>query len=172
MNRHRVLLGLRIACTAVCGLAAVLLVVLWVRSYWWYHSISVPSPARVIVQSLLGTVTVIKYPPPKPLGYVLKGGWKVFAVEDLRIPYSPLPPIPQWSYKVDQTQFTFGFPYWFAVTVFSIIAGLPWLRWRFSLRTMLIAMTLVAVVLGLVVLFTRERAAVPPIDVGDFPADF
>ena len=33
----------------------------------------------------------------------------------------------------------------------------PWMRWRFSLRSLLIAMTLVAVVLGLIAVFSIKR---------------
>jgi hypothetical protein len=36
------------------------------------------------------------------------------------------------------------------------ILVIPWLRWRFSLRNLLIATTLVAVVLGLAVYATRK----------------
>jgi hypothetical protein len=46
------------------------------------------------------------------------------------------------------------FPHWFAVTLLTTIALLPWSlshRWRFTLRTLLIATTLVAIVLGLIV---------------------
>ena len=48
-------------------------------------------------------------------------------------------------------------PHWFDITVSSdfLIAAAPWLRWRFSLRTLLIATTLVAVVLGLIVWAAR-----------------
>ena len=42
-------------------------------------------------------------------------------------------------------------PHWFAVALAATFAATPWLRWRFSLRTLLIAITLVALVLGLVV---------------------
>jgi hypothetical protein len=42
-------------------------------------------------------------------------------------------------------------PYWLLVITFAATTTLPWLRWRFSLRTLLIATTLVAIVLGLVV---------------------
>jgi hypothetical protein len=44
-------------------------------------------------------------------------------------------------------------PYWFIVLVTAAFSVAPWIQWskRFSLRTLLIAMTLVAVVLGLVV---------------------
>jgi hypothetical protein len=42
-------------------------------------------------------------------------------------------------------------PHWFIIAVAGLLAALPWLRWRFSLRTLLIGMTVVAVVLGLVI---------------------
>jgi hypothetical protein len=37
-----------------------------------------------------------------------------------------------------------------------VIATLPWFRWRFSLRTLLIVTTLIAVGLGLIVYFSRQ----------------
>jgi hypothetical protein len=46
------------------------------------------------------------------------------------------------------------FPYWSGVLLAVTLAAAPWIRqlnWRFSLRALLIAITLVAVVLGLVV---------------------
>jgi hypothetical protein len=48
----------------------------------------------------------------------------------------------------------YAFPHWFVVLLFTTLAAAPWLFkicWRFSLRTLLIATTLVAVVLGLIV---------------------
>jgi hypothetical protein len=42
-------------------------------------------------------------------------------------------------------------PVWFAILTTATLASAPWLRWRFSLRTLLIATTLVAVVLSLIV---------------------
>ena len=42
-------------------------------------------------------------------------------------------------------------PYWSLVVSVSFPAVIPWIRWRFSLRTLLIVTTLVAVVLGLIV---------------------
>jgi hypothetical protein len=47
------------------------------------------------------------------------------------------------------------FPHWFAILIACAASIAPWLAWRFSLRTMLIAMTLVAVALGLVVWAVR-----------------
>ena len=42
-------------------------------------------------------------------------------------------------------------PYWFLTLFSAALAAAPWLRWRFSLRTLLLAITLIAVVLGLIV---------------------
>ena len=49
-------------------------------------------------------------------------------------------------------------PYWFAVFVSATSASAPWLsrlEWRFSLRTLLIAITLIALGLGMVAWLTR-----------------
>jgi hypothetical protein len=42
-------------------------------------------------------------------------------------------------------------PHWFSALLMAMAATAPWIKWRFSLRTLLIATTLVAVVLGLAV---------------------
>jgi hypothetical protein len=41
-------------------------------------------------------------------------------------------------------------PHWFVALLFAALAALPWIRPTFSLRTLLIATTLIAVLLGLV----------------------
>jgi hypothetical protein len=50
-------------------------------------------------------------------------------------------------------------PHWFLVALTALPATLvvlPWLRWRFSLRTLLIATTVVAAILGLLVYAVRR----------------
>jgi hypothetical protein len=42
-------------------------------------------------------------------------------------------------------------PYWLLASLSAALSFIPWVRWRFSIRTLLVAITLVAVVLGLVV---------------------
>jgi hypothetical protein len=42
-------------------------------------------------------------------------------------------------------------PYWAMIVAVATVAPAPWFRWRFGMRTLLIATTLVAVVLGLIV---------------------
>jgi hypothetical protein len=49
-------------------------------------------------------------------------------------------------------------PHWFPVLVAPTLAVVPWLRWRYSLRTLLIATTVVAVVLGLAVYAARNNS--------------
>ena len=43
-------------------------------------------------------------------------------------------------------------PHWFVTLLFALFAAIPWIRrkWRFSLRTLFIVTTLVAVMLGLI----------------------
>lgn len=49
------------------------------------------------------------------------------------------------------------FPLWSLLLVMAVTSTLPWIRWsrRFSLRTLLIAMTLVAALLGAIVWATK-----------------
>lgn len=75
------------------------------------------------------------------------------------------------SWTADATGFRI--PYWCLALVSSCVAIIPWLRLhmrpRFSLRTLLIAMTLLAVLLGLMVYLSTKPPAAPPIDHVDLP---
>jgi hypothetical protein len=48
-------------------------------------------------------------------------------------------------------------PFWFPVVISACLGSLPWVRWsrQFSLRTLLVAMTLVAIVLGMIAVMYR-----------------
>jgi len=50
-------------------------------------------------------------------------------------------------------------PYWFVLLLAAVVGTVPWIRFIFSLRTMLIAVTAIAALLGLARLatFTSER---------------
>jgi hypothetical protein len=69
---------------------------------------------------------------------------------------------PTQAERVDYSKFGFKriynqrecgvqFPYWFAVAVSAVCIAIPWIPWshRFSLRTLLIGMTLIAIALGI-----------------------
>jgi hypothetical protein len=55
---------------------------------------------------------------------------------------------------IADTMFLTG-PMWYFVAAVVVVASLPWLLNRFRLRTLQIAMTLVAVVLGLIIYASR-----------------
>jgi len=57
------------------------------------------------------------------------------------------------------TEFGFLLPHWFLIALSATFAAVPWIRQlklRFSLRTLLVATTLIAVVLGLITYAARK----------------
>jgi hypothetical protein len=139
-------------------MACVLLVVLWVRSYWRQDVFALPlaTSGSVWMSSIYGVVLFCT---------TSERGSRVWerddAINDAAAAY--------WKRVVRPKTFAgFGvdrstpvtvvlLPHWFAVLVFATSAAAPWMRWskRFRLRTLLIATTLVAVVLGLIVWAVR-----------------
>jgi hypothetical protein len=153
--RPRFLRYWRIAFSAGCGLAAVLLMLLWVRSCWTCDSVIIPfsNSWRVGFGSLPGScgveiskinvyvlrwntneVDVISRSMPKPYSKFYTGIWGRFAYINSAGPGILIPD-------------------WFLIGVAVALSAAPWIRWsnRFSLRTLVITTTLVAVVLGLIV---------------------
>ena len=134
---------LRITWTAICLIACVLLIALWVRSYWWLDKVSFPT-STTIATSYRGTLDATS--DAKKMHTAWSGSVSISAKD---IP-ACVAPGPSWHFSSTLGNTSVGFPYWFAVVVFASLATAPWLR-RFSLRTLLIATALVAVVLGLIV---------------------
>ncbi len=132
---HRFLRYLRIAFSATCGIACVLLIVLWVRSYWWMDSTGYLTSVqgKLFVQEYL----IIN----SPTGSAFRGPCGITSLPT------------GWGFVPIDGGVTL--PIWSLVVPMAILAAVPWIRWRFSLRTLLIATTLVAVVLGLIVWLVR-----------------
>jgi hypothetical protein len=125
---------LRIAFSAVCGTLCVLLVMSWVLSYYAKDSFDFTALNRgVVVRSRNGSLGVKTY---------------------VNVMVTP-----RFHHRYYRGRF--DVPYWFPTVLFAIvglIVAAPWirqLRWRFSLRTLLIATTLVAVLLGVAVMMLR-----------------
>ena len=54
----------------------------------------------------------------------------------------------RWPFMADNERLWPMIPHWFPAALFAILAAAPWLRRRFSLRTLLFAMTMAAIVLA------------------------
>jgi hypothetical protein len=143
---------LRIAFSCTCGIAAVLLIVLWVRSYrvGEWVTIRYSENADVFVWSTVGQIRV---------------GWELTSGE--RVGYSRIIQSPQDRRMPSKMNFL-GFgtasiwgisfaavPQWFPLVLVVTLGTVPWLRWHFRLRTVLISITLIGLILGLIIATRR-----------------
>jgi hypothetical protein len=140
---------LQIAWSVFCGVACVLLIVLWVRSYWRLELIAKSTSGIFLTRIVSNSGSVYFFKQDMGVSKFDRG----------------------WSYgrslKVQPNEGRFGFgrehegffvPHWLLILISATFAVLPWIRqlqYRFSLRTLLMATTLVAVVLGLAVWAAR-----------------
>lgn len=139
----------RIAFSVVCGLVCVLLVVLWVRTHFAIDNISGPLASStgfgitsrhdgvglVINSGYRSQWRIVKYPPNEDFSSAVDYETVLGFVQ----------------YQTMANGFRIRVPYWSLILLSAISGGLPWLSYRFSLRTLLIATTVIAAVLGLVV---------------------
>jgi hypothetical protein len=143
----------RIAWSVACVVACVLLIALWVRSNWWLDEIWITLPSNralgFISAANCGSIGIQQRGSDKS---VYTGG---YSRAELQKEQKSSRIFRGFSIARNTDPASFiNMPYWFLVLVF---AALPWLRWRFSLRTLLIATTLIAAGLGLAVYVTRNQ---------------
>ena len=149
---------LRIAVTALSLAACVLLVAVWVRSYWWENSVCVirPNAYDLCLTTFLGELyfDLIKEPFGEPSGRGTTNEWS-FNNSNIRQKWGPdnfndREIMQGFSYHNDNEDLVVTVPLWSLILLVAGIAVVPWLAWsrRFSLRTLLIATTLIAVGLG------------------------
>jgi hypothetical protein len=142
---------LRIAWSVACSVVAVLLVVLWVRSYSFndlLHRVDA-SGWMLGIESDVGTSALIYGPlstPPTP-GMGPKGWF----LQTTKAGASGI----RFGLKIRNGLVYLAAPYYVLALAIALVAVVPWVRFRFTLRTLLIATTLVAVVLGLIVLLNH-----------------
>jgi hypothetical protein len=139
---------IRIAASVSFGVLTVAMCLLWVRSYWGLlgSEVLVTPGFRYRVASVEGSAFLFRQ------GRFISGA--EFMLDD---PYSA--PIAELTARTrlgvgcfsDVASSGVSVAYWLLVPLAIVAAVMPWAGWRFSLRTLLIATTLVAVVLGLAV---------------------
>jgi hypothetical protein len=117
---------LRIAVSVFFAVVAVALCVLWVRSFSTSCQITAHGVGSYATSAQDGKLIIFRS--TSPLGFMQR---------DDRIIYS------------DSHTLKIILPIWIVIFATSTASGLPWARPRFSLRTLLIATTLMAGVLGL-----------------------
>jgi hypothetical protein len=141
---------LRIAWSVACGVVAVLLIVLWVRSYLASDRVSYSDPNgyHTTLGSNRGCMYLIHHrwlPGKGPVYHNwARGSGKA---KEHSMPFGWTTP------RKGATQLVI--PYFCLVPAIVTAAFVPWLPGRFSLRTLLIATTLLAVVLGLIAYVAR-----------------
>ena len=147
---------LRIAWSVVWGVVAVLLIGLWMRSYWYVDCYGVPiGRVNFIAQSLRGSIV---------LGWETGGkfssvrGHSSAPVSIARLTDDGPGDISWLGFRLARSpdEICLVLPMWLCLAVTIGLASISWLRWRFSLRTLLIASTLVALVLGLAAYAARN----------------
>ena len=155
---------LRIAFSAICLIACVLLIALWVRSFHVHDRLQLRirevGPQFLVAHSLEGRFALAKkvYGGDSTILSVQNAGSPTgnagFPDDAGNFPDSFSFRIFRWKSGLTELQI----PMWFPVAIFASMSAIPWLlqfRWRFSLSTLLIATTLIAVVLGLAVWAVR-----------------
>jgi hypothetical protein len=142
---------LRIAWSVGCGILCVLLIALWVRSYWW---VDLMLGKNCSLTSLEGCILSNFGEDPTRQQVLLFSQ----NLNELREAGSILRSGATRGFAFRRTgrSLTIGLPHLVVALVPASLVVAPWLPGRFSLRTLLIATTLVAVVLGLVVWVARE----------------
>jgi hypothetical protein len=154
---------LRVAWSLWCGLFALFLIVLMVRSFWRMDTISV---ARGTQTFALSTNRAEFHFITTEMFATLAEEWKHTSVPSLpNNPFIEIPLIPsESSWGFAWSSFGNGWqacgPLWPALFLLAMLTGVAWVPFgkiprRFSIRTMLVATTLVAAALGLAVYFWR-----------------
>ena len=137
---------LRIAWSVVWGILCLLLIALWVRSYWWndIYSRETTTGRTITFGANQGSVYLFD----GVIGPTSSHGWRLAKSEP-----SPPPMVFEWQWSARET--LVKVPIWFLILCLAGFGFLPWIRRRYSLRTLLIGMTVAAIGLGLVVYLSR-----------------
>lgn len=146
---------LRIVWSVVWGVPGVLVLLLWVRSYWWGDYWGRP---HVEVSSMNGSIgyQILQ----SPYSFQRDSYYECRSVKEIFRNWGP--PSTRGddakrrlvTFRWDYFSYPACIPHWAVCLPCLLLAIVPWVRqlnWRFSLRTMLIVTALVATGLGAIV---------------------
>src|SRR5688572_9355335 len=121
--------NLRIAFSATCLIALGLLMALWVQSRQQRHNLLSRVPANRVFatfsdQGLIAvTFDTNSYPQPR------HGFFRSFATRADRI-------TSRWGLRLNDKFWHLTVPHWAVIAFVAAVGAAPWVRWRFSLRTL------------------------------------
>src|SRR5689334_10280525 len=140
---------LRIAWSVWWGIGCITFVALWVLSYVWqakgwvttkHTSVVLDSLRGEFAVQLCSTESEVQVP---PIAMKLKPipEWENYHGDDRIIDFASFGLVLNQPDDFDPrgTYSLVAFPHWFLTAFFATLAAVPWLRLRFSLRTLLIA---------------------------------
>jgi len=159
---------LRITWSVAWGILCLLLIVLWLHSYWYRDVVFAQHPAwgDTSVASLQGKVSWLvtiyrQRPPRRKARYELRSQPIAEAIEEMKGIVLTLPEgNSAASFTIVKSRDALGLvlPYWSLAFGALLLVVAAWFRWsnRFSLRTLLIGMTVAAIGLGWVLYAARN----------------
>jgi hypothetical protein len=151
---------LRIAASAACAIACVLLIVLWVRSYWRSDLIQGPIVLAdgFSVNSIKGRLmfSVWRAGADPPIT-----AWDFLSMKVSRVPFTDHLPPPALDLGTTATDTFLHVPHWLLALTAGWTAGMLAIS-RFSTRTLLIAITLLAVAFGVATYRWPSSPGPPP----------
>jgi len=137
---------LRIAWSVAWGIALLLFIPLWARSYWFDSAFEAQRQRTFVIVALAGGVARIHGQADfSNLPTRMRWGFSNDphkSSQPFWVPELILDPNPEFGYGLIT-------PCWLVAVFLSLLGVAPWLCFRYSLRTLLIATTLVALLLGL-----------------------
>jgi hypothetical protein len=142
---------LRIAWSVAWGVAAVILIILWIRTrYAIDMGGGTIGSFQIGFMSRSGGLGFVFGSSPTPLN------WSFSTMRPQEVPFQYKTIIGVIEYATESNSFRVRFPYWLLLACSMATATISWLSLkRFSLRTLLITTTLVAVGLRVIVWMAR-----------------
>jgi len=140
---------LRVAWSVVWGIACVLFVMWWVRSYWRLDVITrITASGSTTVRADSGLVTLTQM---GSVRFFTDSATWAHVVDNASLGIQ----FWQFDWARNASIFLVRMPIWVPALVAAILARVPWIRWskRFSLRALLIAMAIIALALTMIMAF-------------------